>query len=270
MQQGSVWNFLMARFLFIGCATLSLLCALAAQAQTRPVFPAPRPTPATNAAPRIAQPPQPSTLPPASNPAQPVLPATRPAEVPTGPPVPPVVSYRDGMLTVQALNSTLSSVLSAIRNKTGIEFEGAENIPERVAISMGPAPEGDVLSAILAGSRYDYLAIGRADNPAIVQRVILTMKGKPGAPAEAQAQPRPNAQQGDEEETPDETVNAGDTEQVQPSPVPQQQPPPEAQATPQAKTPEQLLQELQEMRRQKNSPEGDANTPQAPQKQPPH
>ncbi|HEY1939132.1 MAG TPA: hypothetical protein VGJ33_14460 [Candidatus Angelobacter sp.] len=261
----------MARFLFIGCATLSLLGALAARAQTRPVFPPPRPTPAANAAPRIAQPPQPSTLPPASNPAQPALPATRPAEVPTGPPVPPVVSYRDGMLTVQALNSTLSSVLSAIRNKTGIEFEGAENIPERVAISMGPAPEGDVLSAILAGSRYDYLAIGRADNPAIVQRVILTMKGKPGAPAEAQAQPRPNAQQGDEEETPDESVNAGgDTEQVQPSPVPQQQPPPEAQATPQAKTPEQLLQELQEMRRQKNSPEGDANTPQAPQKPPQH
>ena len=96
------------------------------------------------------------------------------------------------------------------------------------------------------------------------------MKSKPGAPAEAQAQPRPNGQEGDEEETPDETVNTGgETEQVQPSPVPQQPPPPpEAQATPQAKTPEQLLQELQEMRRQKNSPEGDANTPPAPQNSP--
>jgi hypothetical protein len=180
-----------------------------------------------------------------------------------------VVTYRDGMLTVQALNSNLSSVLSAIRNKTGIEFEGTENISERVAVSMGPAPEGDVLSAILAGSRYDYLAIGRPDNPAIVQRVILTLKSAPGSPAEAQAQPRLKSGEGDEEDTPDETVNTGgDPEPVQPSPVPQQ-PQVQAPVQGQAKTPEQLLQELQEMRRQKNSPEGDANTPQAPQKQPP-
>jgi hypothetical protein len=183
-----------------------------------------------------------------------------------------VVTFRDGLLTVQAMNSSLSSVLTAIRNKTGIEFEGAENVSERVAISLGPAPEGEVLSAILSGQKYDFVAIGRPDNPAIVQRVIITVKGAPGAVAETQPQAqRPaNAQAGDDEDTPDETPNAGGDPQdtpVQAPPVPQQ--PPQAQTQP--KSPEQLLQELQEMRRQKGSPPDDpsGNANQAPRKTPP-
>jgi hypothetical protein len=171
------------------------------------------------------------------------------------------------------MNSNLSSVVTAIKNKTGIEFEGAEGISERVAIAMGPAPEGDVLAAIFSGSRYDFLAVGRPDNPDIVQKVILTVKNKPGAPGEAQAQPQPPANQGEDEETPDEQVNAGEP---QDTPVqPPQQPPPQPQAeTPQnqqPKTPEQLLQELQEMRRQKGSPEDPTNNPNpAPRKMPPN
>ncbi|MGH9636896.1 MAG: hypothetical protein ACRD72_18860 [Candidatus Angelobacter sp.] len=188
------------------------------------------------------------------------------------PPVAPVVTYRDGLLSVQALNSNLSSVVTAIRNKTGIEFEGAEGISERVALALGPAPEGDVLAAIFAGSKYDFLAIGRADSPTIVQKVILTVKHGPGAGAEAQAQPQPPAaNQGEEEEVPEEQPNAGEPQDtpVQP-PVPQ--PPPQAETPPnqQPKTPEQLLQELQEMRRQKGSPEDPTNNPNpAPRKMPP-
>lgn len=186
-----------------------------------------------------------------------------------GPPVAPVVTYRDGLLTVQALNSNLSSVVTAIRNKTGIEFEGAENISERVAISLGPAPEGDVLAAIFTGSNYDFVALGRPDSPSIVQRVILTVKNRPGAPAAGQAQARPAQQgEGDEEESPDEQVNAGDPQDtaVQPPQIPQQPPPqPENQ---QPKTPEQLLQELQQMQNQKTPP-NPQNPSTAPRKLPP-
>src|SRR5262249_16289051 len=42
--------------------------------------------------------------------------------VPNTPPSPPEVTYRDGMLTIHAINSTLGSVISAIKSKTGIEF----------------------------------------------------------------------------------------------------------------------------------------------------
>ena len=265
----------MARFSSITCGIFVLTAAMALlQAQTMRPGAVQRPTPPANLAPQL--PPQSPTGAPA--PAAP-LPATSQAAPPAAQPIPagpaaaPIVTYRDGLLSVQAMNSNLSSVVTAIKNKTGIEFEGAEGISERVAIAMGPAPEGDVLAAIFSGSRYDFLAVGRPDNPDIVQKVILTVKNKPGAPGEAQAQQQPPANQGEDEDTPDEQVNAGEP---QDTPVqPPQQPPPQPQAeTPQnqqPKTPEQLLQELQEMRRQKGSPEDPTNNPNpAPRKMPPN
>ena len=251
-------------------------------------MPGQRPAPPANTAPRMPQPPTPAALSaptPAGATSQPTQPGamsqpTQPGAVgqpaqpaPTGPPVAPVVTFRDGLLTVQALNSNLSSVVTAIRNKTGIEFEGAENVSERVAISMGPAPEGDVLAAIFSGSKYDFLAIGRPDSPTIVQRVILTVKNIPGAVENAQAQPAV-ANKGDEEEVPDEQVNnnGGDPQDtpVQPVPVPQQPPQAETPPNQQPKSPEQLLQELQQMRQDKGSPQDPTNNPNpAPRKMPP-
>lgn len=264
----------MARFSSITCGGFVLFGALMLlQAQTmRPTVPVQRPNPPGSLAqqtPHQTPPPQSPLGAPASS-ATIGQSAVQPG--PMGPPVAPVVTYRDGLLSVQALNSNLSSVVTAIRNKTGIEFEGAEGISERVAIALGPAPEGDVLAAIFAGSKYDFLAIGRADSPTIVQKVILTVKNNPGAPGEAQAQQQPPAaNQGEEEEVPEEQPNAGEPQDtpVQP-PVPQ--PPPQAENQPnqQPKTPEQLLQELQEMRRQKGSPEDPTNNPNpAPRKMPP-
>ena len=263
----------MARFSSMLCGSFIVIGALTlVQAQTmRPAMPVQRPNPPGSLAPQVPPPATAAPTAPAPAPVmtQPSQPAGQPS--PLGPPVAPVVTYRDGLLSVQALNSNLSSVVTAIRNKTGIEFEGAEGISERVAIALGPAPEGDVLAAIFSGSKYDFLAIGRADSPTIVQKVILTVKNKPGAPGEAQAQQPPAANQGEEEEVPEEQPNAGEPQDtpVQP-PVPQ--PPPQAETPPnqQPKTPEQLLQELQEMRRQKGSPEDPTNNPNpAPRKMPP-
>src|SRR4029077_18474118 len=107
-------------------------------------------------------------------------------------------------------------------NKTGIEFEGSENVADRVALSLGPAPAGEVLAAIFAGSRYDFVAIGRPDRPGIVQRVIFTSKNKRGAVAAAQQQqPKTVNGEGDEEDNPDEQVNGGGDPQDMPA-----QPPP--------------------------------------------
>lgn len=179
------------------------------------------------------------------------------------------------MLTVQATNSPLSSVLTAIRSKTGIEFEGLENAQERVVISQGPAPSGDVLSAIFAGSKFDFVVIGRPDSPGIVQRVILSPK-KGAGPAVASQQPTHQnpGQEGDDDDTPDETVNAGDPQDTpaQPPPEPQaQQQQPDQQQSQQPKTPEQLLQELQEMRKQQEQQQQGTtpNPAQVPRKQPP-
>ena len=244
------------------------VCLVQGQA-ARPPFPGQRPVQPPVTVPQADRPQVPGATGTAPAGSQPQQPVSRPANSAIGPAVPPVVTYRDGLLTVQALNSELRSVVTAIRGKTGIEFEGAENISERVAISLGPAPAGDVLAAIFAGSNYDFVALGRPDSPSIVQRVILSVKTKPGAPA-AQAQPRPVQQgEGEEEETPDEQVNACDPQDtpVQPPQIPQQQPP-QAENQQQPKTPEQLLQELQQMQNQKAPPDPQ-NPSTAPRKLPP-
>ena len=190
----------------------------------------------------------------------------RPADMP---PVPPQVSFRNGLLTVHAINSTMSSLLSAIREKTGIEFDGAENSSERVAVSLGPAPEGDVMAGIFAGSSFDYVVLGRPDSPDIVQRVILTPKGK--APAngafagmnqpfhQPQAQPQPDSD--DQDAAGDPNLDSGDPDPQdtanQAPPVPTQ--PPVAQSQDQnngPKTPEQLLQELKEMQLRQQQQQG--------------
>jgi hypothetical protein len=272
----------MARFSSITCGIFVLSAAMTLlQAQAmRPGMAVQRPNPPANLAPQSPQQSPNGTQvpngaqPPGTISGQPAQPAVQPPAQPSpaGPPVAPVVTYRDGLLSVQAMNSNLSSVVTAIKNKTGIEFEGAEGISERVAIALGPAPEGDVLAAIFSGSRYDFLAVGRPDNPDIVQKVILTVKNKPGAAgAEAQAQQQPPANQGEEEEVPDEQVNAGEPQDtpVQP-PVPQPPPQAETPQNQQPKTPEQLLQELQQMRQQKGSPPDPTNNPYpAPRKMPP-
>ena len=144
----------MARLSFITVGAFLLLGATYfAQAQTpRPVAPGQRPAQPPVNAPQAGGQQVPGATGAAPVGSQPQQTVSRTADSPMGPAVPPVVTYRDGLLSVQALNSNLSSVVTAIRNKTGIEFEGAENSSERVAISLGPASEGDVLAAIFSGS----------------------------------------------------------------------------------------------------------------------
>jgi hypothetical protein len=226
--------------------------------------PAPAATPAPIASPTPMQPMSPADMPPA----------------------PPQVTFRNGLLTVNAVNSTLASLLTAIRNKTGIEFEGAELASQdRVAISMGPATEGEVLASILSGSNLDYVVMGRPDSPTIVQKVLLTRRTRPGAATVANGQqPAANqAPQEAEEEAVDENATDPDQPQdtaVQAPPVqqqpegqaqqPQQQPeaqPQQPDQQQQPKTPEQLLQELKEMQQKQTGQTPDPNS--APRKLPP-
>ena len=196
-------------------------------------------------------------------------PAT-PSTVPYGPPGPaperaktpeelpavqPRVSYRDGLLTIEAPNSSLGSVLSAIHNKTGIQFEGVQAGQERVAVRTGPAPVDEVLLELLRGSRFDYIMVGREDNPAIVQRVILTLRSGVGvAPANiGQNRPmQPEVQQEEEE--------GGDAAPLkQEMPVMAQPPLVQNQPRQPVRTPQQMLEDLQrkalERRQQQQKPD---------------
>lgn len=282
----------MARFSSIICGCVFVIATVAAAfAQARPIYPSQQAQPGypvqQQARPTVPAQPNQQQRPGAPNPypqagqqqppqAGQQQPATQAVDPPpTTPATPPEVSYRDGMLTVQASNSTLNSVVAAIRNKTGIEFEGWENVPDRVVLSLGPAPAGEVLSAIFSGSRFDFVAVGRPDSPGIVQRVILTSKNQPGATTAQQRPVQQNTgQEGDDEDNADDQGSGGDPQDVaaQPPAPPQTQPQPQPQPeNQQPKTPDQLLQELQEMRKQQEQQQQGVtpNPSQVPRKTPP-
>ncbi|HYX70672.1 MAG TPA: hypothetical protein VE825_16175, partial [Terriglobales bacterium] len=111
---------------------------------------------------------------------EPPAPAPAPAPPPTPgqlPPSPPQVSFRDGLLTVNAQNSTLADILTAVRTQTGATIDlPAGSGSERVFFRQGPAPARDVLAALLKGSSFDYIILGPPERPGDVQRVVLLTK----------------------------------------------------------------------------------------------
>src|SRR5437762_6455154 len=112
----------MARFSTILSGVMfAAVCLSAAEAQTTgAVFPRrTQATLATQQAPQTVQNPgQPPTAPikPSPDPVQQMAQPTANNQQ-TIPASPPVVTYHDGLLTVQASNSSLNSVLTAIRSK---------------------------------------------------------------------------------------------------------------------------------------------------------
>lgn len=208
------------------------------------------------------------------------------AEVPQAPPPPPTleqqpptapqVIFRNGQLTIDASNSTLSSILRAVQVHTGASMDvpSAAN-SERVAMRLGPGAPRDVLHTLLNGSKFDYMILGVAGNPGAIQKVILTPKQAVGATTQASNNPQPAPSDDQDEGTP--VADTGG-ESEYPGPAPEQPPmPPGAIRRPMGapggqqfqqnnnpqqnpfgqgnsdnvvKTPEQLMQELQEMQQQ--------------------
>ena len=106
------------------------------------------------------------------------VPATPPAPPPTleqSAPTPPRVSFQNGLLTIDATNSTLSQVLRAVQSRTGasIDIPGGAG-SERVVAQLGPGLPRDVLNTLLNGSKFDYVILGVTGNPGAVEKVILT------------------------------------------------------------------------------------------------
>ena len=122
---------------------------------------------------------QPSTPPPATgsgsasaNTASGSAPTT-----PAVPPPPPVnVSFQQGLLQIHAKRATLAEVLFEVQKQTGAEIpipSGAEQ--EIVAADLGPASPRDVLAALLAGSRYNFVFIDNERDHSL-QKAILSLR----------------------------------------------------------------------------------------------
>jgi len=191
-------------------------------------------------------------------------------------PVPPQVSYQNAQLTIVAPNSTLGDILRAVRKQTGAEIE----IPvatERVVTHLGPGPAREVVAELLNGSRFNYVLMGSSANDAALARVVLVLKtgpdnvNPPGGPAVAPGsvayvQPAPAPDAAEAEAPEDNTDDAADqaaAEAEQP-PAPDQQPG--------VKTPQEMLQEMQQrqLMLQQQQPPGQPPVPGAgvPQRPP--
>jgi hypothetical protein len=170
-------------------------------------------------------------------------------------PVAPQVSYRDGQLTIVAPNSTLGDILRAVRKQTSADIEIPPTASERVVTHIGPGPARDVVAELLNGSKFNYVLLGSPSDASLLTRVVLVAKsgsdnqspsGAPQAnlpgnmappPADASAD-APDADPAAEENPDDSNADqnaAADAEQ-QPAPVDQ----------PGARTPQQMLQEMQQ------------------------
>jgi hypothetical protein len=199
---------------------------------------------------KLAQPP-----PAAPEPVAPPTPEQRPA-------TPPQVAYNGGLLTITADNSTLGDILRAVHRQTGASVDVPGNATERVVGSFGPGPARDVVASLLNGSHFNYVLVGSETNPTGLDRVVLISKPF-GDQAPVQQARMPTRMQ-----PAPQTVDAGDAandddaaqdmvpDASEATDEPANQAQGEDAAQPQQpgqsaiKTPEQLLQELQQRQQQ--------------------
>jgi hypothetical protein len=173
-------------------------------------------------------------------------------------PVLPQVSYENGQLTIVAPNSTLGDVLRAVRKQTGAEIEVPE-AKERVVTHLGPGPARDVIAELLNGSRFNYVLLGSPEDASVLTRVVLVPKTGPetaanqpgGQQQAAMRHPVEMAQQA-EETMPDandaEAADENNVDDTPDQPAAEEQPvaQPDQSGQPPIKTPQQLLQEMQQ------------------------
>ncbi len=165
------------------------------------------------------------------------------------PPLPPQVTYGNGLLTIVASNSTLSDILQAVAARTGATLDAPASLTaQRVAARLGPAPPRDVVADLLAG--LDYIVVGASNDPDAIRNIILSPNTSSSLPepagrhAVAQYQAPP----------PEETEEAPAPEPSPPAPEAQTPATPAAQSPPPAKTPEELLEELRKLQEQQSQP----------------
>lgn len=114
----------------------------------------------------------------------PPTPAPPPAPLPPAeqPAKPATVSYHQGVLKVDADNSSLVQTLNQIALQTGLTIEGM-NHDRRIYGQYGPGPVNAVVSRLLYGAGYNYVLVGGSGKSAA--KLVLTPSGAsaPSSPA---------------------------------------------------------------------------------------
>lgn len=99
---------------------------------------------------------------------------------------PAIVNLKNGRLTIEANNSELAQILQDLAGISGMKIEGL-NRSTRVFGVYGPGNPSDVLSKLLAGSGYNFVMAGKANEG--VPRELLLSAQSSGSPAPTPADP---------------------------------------------------------------------------------
>lgn len=166
--------------------------------------------------------------------------AAKPAAAPALPPAPPQpqwpvndppkqasVAWSAQGLSIDAQNSSLEQILRDIATQTGVKIEGMDK-DERVFGEYGPGQPRDVLSELLEGTDYNVLMVG-AGAGGTPQQIVLSQKPSGGT------QPNAPVAQNDTYEPPEAPYEP--PQPIQPQSMPANQGP---------RSPQQILQEMQQ------------------------
>jgi hypothetical protein len=193
-------------------------------------------------------------LQPAPAPVQPEAP--KPPDWPVNDqPKPATVEWNSKGLRIDATNSSLQQILKEVATATGTQISGATK-DQRIFGTYGPGPAREVISQLLQGSGYNVLMIGD-QGQGTPRQVVLS--GKPTGPA-PQVAYNPN-QGGDD----DNSADVEEPPQPQPQTQPESEPPPPPSngfgPGSQPRTPQQILQEMQQRQQQIEQMQRNANQP---------
>jgi hypothetical protein len=90
------------------------------------------------------------------------------------------ISYSDGQLTINVLNTTLSEVLRKVASLTGvvIDLPAGAGVEKMQIVELGPGPARQILASLLSESSFDYLIQSSDNEPERIQSVLLMPRGK--------------------------------------------------------------------------------------------
>jgi len=204
-------------------------------------------------------------------------------------PIAPQVTFQNGQLTIDAPNSTLADVLRAVKKQTNADIE-IPDATDRVATHLGPGPARAVVAELLNGSKFNYVLLGSPDDPNLLTKVVLVAKSGPDNPAGTNPTPanaqgaRAAAQEAQDTSDADaddaNMINTDDT--PEPPAAAAETEPPASSDQQGVKTPQQMLQEMQQrqmqfqqqQQQQAGQPQPAPGTPAFPQpgmpQRPPH
>lgn len=190
---------------------------------------------------RATQAPQPGTAqvtPPPAASAENI--ASAPPSLLDKPAEPATIDLGSGRLTIRADNSSLADILNRVKADSGMAVDGLSN-DQRVFGSYGPGDPQEVLYALLNGTGYNVVMLGRTET-GTPRELSLTPRSAGGTPG-FNSSHHQQEQVVQDEDNDDEQL----AQPIEPPGAPQPDPP---QPPNGVRTPQQMLQELQQMRQQ--------------------